>query len=196
MSIPMTAGASTALQAAEVRIEVGVSRRQLDVSALLVAPSGKVRSDADLIFFNAPVGPGLRHMPGTADGPDAICITLAAIPSAIEKVVITASLDPPATTFAETNPRARVIGAANDDVLAMFDPANLSGETALIVFEIYRGGGGWKLRAVGQGYADGLAGIATGFGISVDDPAETASAAVPAVPSIMPTNSANLRPNH
>ena len=199
MSIPMTTGANTALQAAEVRVEVGVSGRQLDVSALLVTPSGKVRSDADLIFFNAPVGPGLRHMPGTAHGPDAVCITLAAIPSAIDKVVITASLDPPATTFAGTNPHARVIDAANGDVLATFDPANLSRETALMVFEVYRRGGGWKLRAVGQGYADGLAGIATDFGISVDDPAETAPTvepvAVPAVPAATPTNSANHRLN-
>jgi stress response protein SCP2 len=200
MSIPLTAGANTALSAAELRVEVSAGRRQLDVSALLVTSSGKVRSDADLIFFNSPVGPGLRHLPGTALGPDAITITPAALPSAIDKVVITASLDPPSTTFAGADPEARVLDEATGVVLATFDPANLSSETALIVFEVYRRGSDWKLRAVGQGYANGLAGIATDFGITIDDAASPAPVGAqidtaPVVPAVPHAPSDGYRPN-
>ncbi|WP_169795276.1 TerD family protein, partial [Streptomyces chattanoogensis] len=95
----------------------------------------------------------------------------AAVPEGIEKIVVTASLDAPGTTFAGTEPTGTVRNADDGSVIATFTPPQLGAETALIVVEIYRRNGAWKVRAVGQGYADGLAGIATDFGVSVDEPA-------------------------
>lgn len=196
MTTTLTAGANTALTAAEIRIEVSVAGRRLDVSALLLA-GGKVRSDADLIFFNSPIGPGVRHLPGTTTSPDAISVAPAAIPVDIDKVVITASLDPPTTTFGGSRPTATVVDHATGAPLVTFEPGNLSTETALIVFEVYRRGGDWKVRAVGQGYADGLAGIATDFGIIIDDepsapPPPVVDTSKPAPPPPAP---ADYRPN-
>lgn len=59
-------------------------------------------------------------------------------------------------------------------MLATFTPPQLGAETALVVMEIYLRNGAWKARAVGQGYANGLAGIATDFGVSVEEPAPAA----------------------
>ncbi|ORM25160.1 stress-induced protein [Williamsia sp. 1135] len=199
----MTAGANTPITSSEFRIEVSASGRHLDVSALLLTPAGKVRSDADLIFFNAPIGPGVRHVPGTASSPDAVVIAPASLPTSIDKVVITASLDPPTTTFTGVNPVAELVDIASGDRQVAFTPANLSAETALVVFEVYRRGADWKVRAVGQGYANGLAGIATDFGITIDDePAAPppvvpppAPAATPPAPAGPPAPAADYRPN-
>ncbi|WP_207839948.1 TerD family protein [Williamsia soli] len=195
MSISMTAGANTPLTSPEFRIEVSASGRRLDVSALLITAAGKVRSDADLIFFNAPIGPGVRHVPGTASSPDAVVIAPASLPTSIDKVVITASLDPPTTTFTGVNPVAELIDIASGDRQVAFTPVNLSAETALVVFEVYRRGSDWKVRAVGQGYANGLAGIATDFGITVDDEPAAPSPVVP--PTVVPSPAtAGTPPTH
>jgi stress response protein SCP2 len=95
--------------------------------------------------------------------------------------VVTASLDG-GGAFAGTVPTATVRGADDGTVVATFSPTGLGPETALVVVEVYRRGGAWKVRAVGQGYANGLAGIATDFGVSVDEPAAAPQAATPARP--------------
>lgn len=193
MTTTLTAGANTALAAAEIRIEVSAADQRLDVSALLLA-GGKVRSDADLIFFNAPVGPGVRHLPGTAASADAISVAPAAIPMDIDKVVVTASLDPGTIMFGDASPSATIVDHATGAPLVSFESANLSTETALIVFEVYRRGSEWKVRAVGQGYADGLAGIATDFGITIDD--EPQAAPPPLLDTARPSPApAEYRPN-
>ncbi|WP_338146702.1 TerD family protein, partial [Streptomyces boncukensis] len=140
---------------------------KLDVSALLLSSEGKVRSDDDFVFYNQPSAPGVTHSGGAAD---TISVDTAAVPAAIEKVVVTASLDAPGATFAGTEPTATVRDAQSNAVLATFTPPQLGPETALVVVEIYRRGGAWKVRAVGQGYANGLGGIAADFGVSVEEP--------------------------
>ncbi|PYE12965.1 stress response protein SCP2 [Williamsia limnetica] len=185
MSISMTAGANSPLTSSEFRIEVSASGRRIDVSALLLTAAGKVRTDADLIFYNAPIGPGVRHVPGTASTPDAVVIAPASLPASIDKVVITASLDPPTTTFAGVQTVAGLIDIASGDHQVAFIPDNLTVETALVVFEVYRRGADWKVRAVGQGYANGLTGIATDFGITVDDePTSAPPVTSPPAPSV------------
>jgi len=179
VSIDLTPGGNTPLTTSRVTVEVAAAKA-LDVSALLVGASGKVRSDADFVFFNAPDGPGVHYSTG------GITVDSGLVPGDIDKVVITASLDDAAATFAGTEPTATVRDSATGAVLATFTPPRLTAETALIVVELYRRGGAWKLRAVGQGYADGLAGIATDFGVSVDDepaPAAPPQTAPPAQPA-------------
>ncbi len=108
-----------------------------------------------------------------------------AVPDGIEKVVVTASLDAPGATFAGTEPTGTVRNADDGSVIASFTPPQLGTETALVVVEIYRRNGVWKVRAVGQGYANGLAGIATDFGVSVEEPAAP-QAPAPAAPQAAP----------
>ncbi|MFC1405335.1 MULTISPECIES: TerD family protein [Streptacidiphilus] len=163
MTAVLTPGGNTPLTSTRVSVEVAAAKL-LDVSALLLTTAGKVRSDNDLIFFNAPSGPGVSYSQA------GIAVDTNGVPADIDKIVITASLDDQQATFAGTEPTATVRDSANGTVLATFTPPRLTTETALIVVELYRRGTEWKLRAVGQGYASGLAGIATDFGISVEEP--------------------------
>ncbi|MEU8686498.1 TerD family protein [Streptomyces sp. NPDC048611] len=186
----MTPGSNLPLSAVRVAVDVTAPVR-LDVSGLLLASDGKVRSDDDFVFYNQPAGPGVTHS-AAAGGGDTITVDTAAVPEGIEKIVVTASLDTPGATFAGTEPTGTVRNADDGSVLASFTPPQLGTETALVVVEIYRRGGAWKVRAVGQGYANGLAGIATDFGVSVEEPA--APAATPQTPPAPPATPAPAAP--
>ncbi|WBO67100.1 TerD family protein [Streptomyces camelliae] len=176
----MTPGSNIPLSAARVTVDVAAPVR-LDVSGLLLTADGKVRSDDDFIFYNQPAGPGVTYTPGGGTAPDAITVDTAAVPPDIEKIVVTASPDAAGQTFQGIEPTATIRDADAGAVLGTFTPPRLGTETALVVVEVYRRGGAWKARAVGQGYADGLAGIATDFGVTVEEPA-----AAPAAPPQQP----------
>ncbi|NED35231.1 TerD family protein [Streptomyces sp. SID8499] len=178
----MTPGSNIPLTAARVAVDVAAPVR-LDVSGLLLTADGKVRSDDDFIFYNQPSGPGVTYRSGGGAAPDAISVDTAAVPPGIEKIVVTASPDAAGQTFQGIEPTATLRDADTGAALATFTPPQLGAETALVVMEIYRRAGQWKARAVGQGYADGLAGIATDFGVSVEEPAPAPAAAPhPGVP--------------
>ncbi|MGV9885493.1 TerD family protein [Streptomyces sp. NPDC003395] len=176
----MTPGSNIPMTAARVAVDVAAPVR-LDVSGLLLTADGKVRSDDDFIFYNQPAGPGVTYRSGGGAAPDAITVDTTALPPGIEKVVVTASPDAAGQTFQGIEPTATLRNADDGSVLATFTPPQLGSETALVVMEIYLRGGQWKARAVGQGYANGLAGIATDFGVSVEEPAAPA-APQPAAP--------------
>ncbi|KIZ17965.1 TerD family protein [Streptomyces natalensis] len=178
----MTPGSNLPLTTARVAVDVTAPAR-LDVSGLLLTAHGKVRSDADFVFYNQPSGPGVTHSAAAAGRGDTITVDTSAVPADIEKIVVTASLDAPGATFAGTEPTGTVRSADDGSVLATFTPPRLGPETALVVMEIYRRNGAWKVRAVGQGYANGLAGIATDFGVTVDEPAAAAPQTPPAAPA-------------
>ncbi|MFE7777553.1 TerD family protein [Streptomyces sp. NPDC057445] len=173
----MTPGSNIPLTAARVAVDVAAPVR-LDVSGLLLTADGKVRSDNDFIFYNQPTGPGVTYRSGGGTAPDAIIVDTAAVPAGIEKIVVTASPDAAGQTFQGIEPTATIRNADDGSALATFTPPSLATETALVVVEIYLRNGAWKARAVGQGYANGLAGIATDFGVSVDE--EPAAAPAPA----------------
>ncbi|ARF71910.1 TerD family protein [Streptomyces griseus] len=175
----MTPGSNIPLSAVRVAVDVAAPVR-LDVSGLLLTADGKVRSDDDFIFYNQPSGPGVAYRSGGGSAPDAIVVDTGAVPPGIEKIVVTASPDAAGQTFQGIEPTATVRNADDGSALATFTPPRLGGETALVVIEIYRRNGAWKARAVGQGYANGLAGIATDFGVSVEEPA------APPVPAAAP----------
>lgn len=186
----MTPGSNIPLSAARVAVDVAAPVR-LDVSGLLLTADGKVRSDDDFIFYNQPTGPGVSYRSGGGTAPDAIVVDTAAVPPGIEKIVVTASPDAAGQTFQGIEPTATIRNADDGSALATFTPPRLGAETALVVVEIYLRGGAWKARAVGQGYANGLAGIATDFGVSVDEePAAAAApaAAAPPVPAAAPAD--------
>ncbi|GGU21271.1 TerD family protein [Streptomyces lavendofoliae] len=176
----MTPGSNIPLPVTRVAVDVAAPVR-LDVSGLLLTADGKVRSDDDFIFYNQPAGPGVTYRSGGGTAPDAIIVDTAAVPPGIEKIVVTASPDAAGQTFQGIEPTATIRDADGGSVLATFTPPRLGTETALVVVEVYLRNGVWKARAVGQGYADGLAGIATDFGVSVDEePAQAAPAQAPA----------------
>ncbi|MFE5622469.1 TerD family protein [Streptomyces virginiae] len=178
----MTPGSNLPLNAVRVTVDVAAPVR-LDVSALLLTADGKVRSDADFIFFNQPSGPGVTYRSGGGAAPDSVTVDTSAVPPGIERIVVTASPDAAGQTFQGIEPTATVRNADGGAVIASFTPPQLATETALVVVEIYLRGGAWKVRAVGQGYANGLAGIATDFGVSVDEEPAPAAAVAPPAPA-------------
>ncbi|MEV6723219.1 TerD family protein [Streptomyces xanthochromogenes] len=181
-SMSMLKGANVPVPAHSVRIELawrtGPGVPDVDASALLLT-GGRVRSDADFVFYNQPAhsSGAVRHE-GKRSGPDAVTDTLfvdlSRIEPAVERVVLAASAD--GGTFGRVPGLGiRVLDAAGGAELARFDSQDASVETAFILGELYRRQGAWKFRAVGQGYDSGLEGLATDFGISVDKPQQPAA---------------------
>ncbi|MGW0821223.1 TerD family protein [Streptomyces sp. NPDC002845] len=179
----MTPGSNIPLSAARVAVDVAAPVR-LDVSGLLLTADGKVRSDDDFIFYNQPTGPGVTYRSGGGATPDSITVDTTAVPPGIEKIVVTASPDAAGQTFQGIEPTATIRNADDGSALATFTPPQLGTETALVIVEIYLRGGAWKARAVGQGYANGLAGIATDFGVTVEEP--TPAPVAPPAPAMQP----------
>lgn len=153
----------------------------VDASALLLTEAGAVRTDADFIFYNQPehASGAVRHL-GKKDTADAVQVDLHRVEPVVDKVLLAASAD--GGTFGQVQGlRLQLLDAASGAEVADF-PMTATSETAFIGGELYRRGGGWKFRAVGQGYASGLAGLASDFGISVAEE-EPAAAPAPAVPA-------------
>ncbi|MFJ2434087.1 TerD family protein [Streptomyces anulatus] len=147
-----------------------------DVSVLLLDGDGKVRSDVDFCFYNNPVaGNGSVQLLGktpTADGSeDRISFDLDAVPQEIEKVVVAASRYA-GSRFGDLDDLRLTLADSAGDGLVRFAVEGADDVSAVIFGELYRRSGEWKFRAVGQGYASGLAGLATDYGVDIDDDAE------------------------
>jgi stress response protein SCP2 len=169
--VELAAGQNVALPADDLRVVVS---GPVDLTALVCNDDGKVSGDSDMVFFNNPSGPGL-----SVSGSD-LTARLSALRPGATKVALVASPSDQTSTFGALP--AVALTATCGDLSATFAPTGLGSETALVLCEAYLRGGVWKLRAVGQGYASGLAGVAKDFGISVDD--EPAAAAAPAAAPI------------
>ncbi|MGX1805745.1 TerD family protein [Nocardia sp. NPDC055321] len=174
--VSMMKGSNVPVGAAAVRVELGWQGGpgvpDADASALLLA-GGRVRSDADFVFYNQPAhASGAVRYEGKQQGPqitDVLSVNLAQVEPQIETIVIAASSD--GGTFAQLRGlHVRLVDASSGAELARFDSTDASAETAFVLGELYRRQGAWKFRAVGQGYTAGLAGLATDFGITVDEP--------------------------
>jgi tellurium resistance protein TerD len=151
----------------------------LDASALMVGSNGTVLSDAHFIFFNNLKSPdgSVEHtgdnLTGEGEGDDEqIKVNLAAVPPECEKIVFPVSIyeaEARQQSFGQIrNAFIRVVNQADDNELARYDLSeDASTETAMNFGELYRHNGEWKFRAVGQGYASGLGGIASDFGVRV-----------------------------
>jgi stress response protein SCP2 len=194
-------GANLPITATAVRAQLiwpgGPGIPDIDGSALLLQQSGRVASDADFIFYNQPGHPStaVRHAgkAGTGRLTDTVEVDLSALPGAVERVVFAASAD--GGTFGQVpGLRLAISDLATGAPLVDF-AIEASQETAMVSGELYRRNGQWKFRAVGQGYASGLAGLATDFGISVgDDPAPAPPAAPPPAAPAAPPPAAPAAP--
>ena len=151
----------------------------LDASALLCGADGKVITDQHFVFFNNLTSPdgSVQHtgdnLTGEGEGDDEmIKVNLASVPAEVDKVVFPVSIhdaDARNQSFGQvSNAFIRVVNAADQKELARYDlTEDASTETAMVFGELYRNGADWKFRAVGQGYASGLSGIARDYGVNV-----------------------------
>ncbi|MEV6575179.1 VWA domain-containing protein [Streptomyces sp. NPDC051577] len=185
----LSKGANLPVPASSVRAVLGWSAGpgvpDVDASALLLAGDGRVRSDGDFVFYNQPrhSSDAVRHL-GKQPGADSLRVDLTALEPGIERVVLCASAD--GGSFGQVpGLHLRLLDAASGAELARFD-MTAGTETAYVSGELYRRAGTWKFRAVGQGYASGLAGLATDYGITVDDAPAPAVGQAPVPPSAAP----------
>ncbi len=181
--VSMAKGANMPVTAPSVRAVLSWTSEagapDVDVSALLLTDQGRVRDDGDFVFYNQPrhASAAVVHEGKSATATmltDAIRVDLTRVEPAVDSVVIAASVQ--GGTVADVPALMLIL---TDDVpveLVRFEITDATTETAFLLGELYRRGGGWKFRAVGQGYASGLAGIAGDFGISVEDDAQAPGA--------------------
>lgn len=154
----------------------------LDASVLLLADTGKVRSQADFVFYNNLTGDNgaVQHLgdnrTGEGEGDDEqIKVTLGQVSPDVQRITFVASID-------QADARGQNFGQVSDAFIRVFDaddPTNAdkgarfdlgedaATESALVFGELYRNGAEWKFRAVGQGYSSGLAGVIKDFGLDV-----------------------------
>ncbi|MGW1888187.1 TerD family protein [Streptomyces sp. NPDC001970] len=195
MTHAMLKGSNVPLGATAIRAVLrwspGPAVPDVDASALLLGTDGRVRSDEDFVFYNQPRHPSglVRLLPKKREAEgltDTVQADVGSLDPSVDQVVLAASSD--GGSFAEVRDLRIMLydaGAADGEPLAVFEVRPETGEeTAIICGELYRRGDGWKFRAVGQGYPSGLIGLATAFGISVDEtePEAQQEPSVPAQP--------------
>ncbi|MCC3779668.1 TerD family protein, partial [Streptomyces sp. UNOB3_S3] len=186
MTHAMLKGSNIPLDAPTVRAVLrwtpGPGIPDVDASALLLGDEGRVRSDEDFVFYNQPRHPSglVRHLPKkrlVEGATDSVEADLSALDASVARVVLAASAD--GGPFGLVRDLCVLLydtarngsGSTDAEPIARFDvTAETGDETAMLCGELYRRGDGWKFRALGQGYASGLVGLATEFGISVDEP--------------------------
>jgi tellurium resistance protein TerD len=190
MGVTLAKGGNVSLSKAapnltQVQIGLGWKARSttgadfdLDASALLCG-GGRVLGDEYFVFYNnlkSPEGSvehtGDELVGGTGGDDETILVDLAQVPERVDKVVFAVSIHDAENrrqSFGQvTDAYIRVVNQADGNELARYDlTEDASSETAMIFGELYRYGGEWKFRAVGQGYASGLRGIALDFGVNV-----------------------------
>ncbi|MCT9007961.1 CAP domain-containing protein [Streptomyces rhizosphaerihabitans] len=147
-----------------------------DVSALITDDSGKVRGDGDFVFYNQPAAPGAR-----LDGDRLTVDPVRLRPGAARVTLVVSPADPATPLGRLPSPTLQVTGS-DGRALARFTPPRPQRETVLLLAELYRRGTAWKLRALGQGYADGLAGVARDFGVEVTEDTTPSGATASAAP--------------
>jgi len=199
----LTQGANTNITVNDVKVVLDwpSSSGTLDASAYLLTASGKVRGDADMVFFNQPNGAdGAVSVLNTGTGSMAFQVALARLPAAIERIVFCLTVDPSsgARNLAAFNGTSLAVSGMDGTHVATFDP-DIGGatEAAMMVAELYLRNGAWKLKAIAQGFNGGLGPLARNFGIDVDEApapvAAPASSPPPApVPAAAPPRPVNL----
>ncbi|MEU0432865.1 TerD family protein [Streptomyces sp. NPDC006290] len=188
----MPKGSNVPVPTTALRVELGWRSGpgvpDVDASALLLV-AGKVRSDGDFVFYNQPAhsSGAVRHDGKRNDGgqvTDALLVDLTRAEPVVETVVLAASAD--GGSFGRVpGLYIRVLDTQHGTEVARFDSTDATVETAFVLGEFYRRQGAWKFRAVGQGYGSGLEGLATDYGITVDEPQRAVPPAPPSSPATL-----------
>jgi tellurium resistance protein TerD len=151
----------------------------LDGVVFMLNQSGKVRSDADFVFYNnlkstdGSVVHSGDNRTGAGEGDDeTVTIDLTRVPADVDKIIVAVTIhdaDARRQNFGMIGKAfIRCVNAANNGEIARYDLSeDSSTETAMIFGEVYRNGADWKFRAIGQGFAGGLAPLAKNYGVAV-----------------------------
>ena len=182
----LVSGANCSVPSEKLHIEVILSPSQIsgmevDVSAFVLATTGKVSSDEDMVFYGQPC-PGnnsvafLSNNSGCAEFTVDLPMQLAST----EKIAFAATIHENSTNFGEFNSLQIIVkNSAGSEVLQAVFLCNGMTESALILGELYLRQGQWKFRAVGQGFAGGLKPLAEHFGVNIDDAPPTTTTPPP-----------------
>lgn len=160
-----------------------------DLSALVVGATGKVSGDTDMIFYNALTAPGVQLEAGR------LTITPGGLRAGAAKVVVVASPEREGATFGALPAPVATLTDGSGRTFARLAPPALRTETVVLLAEVYQRTRQWRVRSIGQGYADGLAGLARDFGVDVaeDSPAGESPAGGPLAEVVTATNAERAR---
>lgn len=151
----------------------------LDGVVFLLNGTGKVRSDADFIFYNnlksadGSVTHSGDNRTGAGEGDDeTVTVDLARVPADVERIVLAVTIhdaDVRRQNFGMVSKAfVRCVNAANNGEIARYDLSeDGSTEAAMVFGEVYRNGADWKFRAIGQGFNGGLGPLAKNYGVNV-----------------------------
>jgi len=175
----LTEGQNAALAAAEVNVRLDQpGPAQVDVVALLLDDRGQVKADDDFVFYNAP-----RHPSGGVSLTEqALSLDLRLLPADVERIIVAANSD------GEGQLDHLTVSVESNEKLT-FAPSRLAGLPTAVLLEVYRRGGAWRVRALGQGWADGLAGLAREYGVNVDVEPDQPTTPCAAEPDLAPVQS-------
>jgi Uncharacterized proteins involved in stress response, homologs of TerZ and putative cAMP-binding protein CABP1 len=185
----LTAGANAPVEGTRCTVSAShppVPGYEIDVSAFLLGADGKVRSDDDMVFYGQPASPD-GNVRFSATGPSAsrFEIDLDRIPAQVERIAVCATIHEGAAkgqNFGALSGFDLVV-AGSGEPLSFSMPTSGATQVAMTVGELYRRNGAWKFRAVGQGFDGGLAPLARGYGVTVEDtPAPAPAPSAPAAP--------------
>lgn len=156
-----------------------------DLSLLITGEDGRVRGDADFVFFNQTTAPGVRLNGDTAS------VSPRSLRAGATRVTLVVSPADPAVRLGTLPTPTLTVTDSRGAVQARFTPLPVTHEKVLLLVELYERNGQWKIRALGQGYAEGLVGLARDYGVDViDEPvpaaAPTSPAAAGARPALIP----------
>ncbi len=151
----------------------------LDGAIFLLNAAGKVRSDADFVFYNnlkstdGSIVHSGDNTTGAGEGDDeTVTIDLASVPADVDKIAICVTIhdaEARKQNFGQVSKAfVRCVNATGNAEIARYDLSeDGSTEAAMVFGEVYRAGADWKFRAIGQGFKGGLGPLAKNYGVNV-----------------------------
>lgn len=176
----LTPGANSSIPTADMFVTLTWSaERSVDPQALLVTETGKIRTDEDFVFYNAPHHPsGAVSLTEASAARADMTVALARVEADISRIVIAGSVEEGSFRDIDgLNVSVREPGSVNPSL--SFDVSQAEAVTAIVLGEFYRRNGAWKFRCVIQGWSSGLRGLAEEFGVQIDDEPEPAPTPTP-----------------
>ncbi len=191
----LLAGANTGIDGSQIQVDiewspVKIGGDDVDASAFLITEQGKVRSDADFVFYNQPQSKDGCVKFSASEAKNTFSINTAAIPPDISKIALAITIHGDATFSQSTNVSLKI----SNSILFSPDISSME-ERALIIAELYKRNGAWKIRAIGQGFSGGLEPLATSFGVDIESPQKQTPQSpqtTPTPPAPKPSSNINL----
>ena len=169
-----------------IGLKIDAPGMEIDFSCFGLDTQGVLSDERYMTFFNQPRTPcGSVEL----DAQSCFSFDLEKLPNAISQLVITATIDGAGEMSGIVGGHAQVLVNGIKTACFSFTGADFQAERALMLIEIYRKDGVWRLAAVGQGFNGGLEALVRHFGGEVAD-----TTASPNNPPITPPSIAH--PTH